>query len=139
MENRYGINILVSIPDFVCDLVYLDKTGLEKKAGKILSVLSGGMFWPGLAHICWWGRCLYLGTLQLPLTGWDTQALSSHSHSANTEERGLQTRTGFGLEDKYFARDRERCGVRGDSVFTLGSQLDRSSSSAQAQLRARQL
>ena len=97
--------------------------------------------WPGghLLGLGAPGRCLYLGTLQLPLTGWDTRALSSHSHSANTEERGLQTRTGFGLEDKYFARDRERCGVRGDSVFTLGSQLDRSSSSAQAQLTARQL
>ena len=86
MENRYGINILVSIPDFVCDLVYLDKTGLEKKAGKILSDLSGGMFWPDLAHICWWGRCLYLGTLQLPLTGWDTRALSS-PHTQLTQRR----------------------------------------------------
>ena len=92
------------------------------------------MLWPGLAHICWWGRCLYLGTLQLPLTGWDTRALSSHSHSANTEERGLQTRTGFGLEEKYFARDRERCGVRGDSVFhpgeSAGQKLELSSGSA---------
>ena len=65
-------------PDIVCDLVYLDKIGLEKKAGKILSVLSGGMLWPGLAHICWWGQ------MSLPWEPPAATARGGHSHSVLT-------------------------------------------------------
>ena len=101
-------------PDIVCDLVYLDKTegsGLAKKAGKILSVLSGGMF-SGLAWL--WltsaggGRCLYLGTLQLPLPGWDTGGhwgtlgLCPHTTHHTTQTWRIEEAFGPGLEDKYF-------------------------------------
>ena len=65
-------------PDIVCDLVYLDKIGLAKKAVKILSVLSGGMFWPGPAHICWWGQ------MSLPWEPPAATARGGHSHSVLT-------------------------------------------------------
>ena len=89
MENRYGINILVSRSLFVI-LFILIRPGTGKEAGKILSVLSGGMLWPGLAHICWWGQ------MSLPCHppaatdrgGHQGSVLTQHFKSSHIEEGG---------------------------------------------------
>ena len=85
-------------PDIVCDLVYLDKIRLEKKRRLEKYCLfyqeefECVLAWVTSAAGGWWaggGRCLYLGTLQLPLSG----RFTYYTQSAHITVRSAHTHT----------------------------------------------